>query len=93
MEGQPSPMLQFLPLVVLFAVFYFLIIRPQQKTQKEHKAMIEKLDKNDEIITSGGIHGTVVGTAEKSVTIRIADNVKIEVERSAIQQLVKSRQA
>lgn len=93
MEGQPSPILQFLPLVVLFAVFYFLIIRPQQKTQKEHALMISKLDKNDEVITVGGIHGTIVATSEKSVTLRVADNVKIEVERSSIQQLVKSRQA
>ena len=93
MEGQPGPILQFLPLVVLFAVFYFLIIRPQRKTQKEHASMIAKLDKNDEVITVGGIHGTIVGVTDKTVSLRVADNVKIEVDRSCIQQLLKSRQS
>ena len=91
-EAQPSPFLQFLPLVFLFVVFYFLILRPQQKKQKEHGQMLAKLDKNDEVITSGGVHATVVSVGEKTVILRIADNVKIEIEKGSIQTVKKSRQ-
>ncbi len=93
MEGQPSAILQFLPLVVLFFVFYFLIIRPQQKKQKDHADLISKLDKNDEVITVGGVHATVVSVGEKTAMIRIADNVKIEIEKASITQVTKSRQS
>ncbi len=90
--NEPSPFLQFLPLVFLFVVFYFLILRPQQKKQKEHAEMLTKLDKNDEVITGGGVHATVVSVGEKTVILRIADNVKIEIEKSSIQTVKKSRQ-
>ncbi len=90
--NEPSPILQFLPLVFLFVIFYFLILRPQQKKQKEHADMLTKLDKNDEIITSGGVHATVISVGEKTVILRIADNVKIEIEKSSIQTVKKSRQ-
>ena len=89
--NEPSPILQFLPLVFLFVVFYFLILRPQQKKQKEHAQMLTKLDKNDEVITSGGVHATVVSVGEKTLILRIADNVKIEIEKSSIQTVKKSR--
>ena len=89
--NEPSPFLQFLPLVFLFVVFYFLILRPQQKKQKEHAQMLTKLDKNDEVITSGGVHATVVSVGEKTLILRIADNVKIEIEKSSIQTVKKSR--
>jgi len=91
MDGQPSVFLQFLPLVLLFFVFYFLIIRPQQKKQKEHADLLSKLDKNDEVITSGGVHATVVSVGDKTIILRIADNVKIEIEKSSISQVTKSR--
>ena len=90
-EAAPSPILQFLPLVFLFIIFYFLLIRPQQKKQKEHAQMLTKLDKNDEVITSGGVHATVVSVGEKTLILRIADNVKIEIEKSSIQTVKKSR--
>ena len=90
--AQPSALLQFLPLVFLFVVFYFLLIRPQQKKQKEHANMLAKLDKNDEVITAGGIHATVISVGDKTATVRIADNVKVEIEKSSIQQVKKSRQ-
>ena len=89
--NEPSPFLQFLPLVFLFVVFYFLILRPQQKKQKEHAEMLTKLDKNDEVITGGGVHATVVSVGEKTLILRIADNVKIEIEKSSIQTVKKSR--
>ena len=91
-SAQPSALLQFLPLIFLFVVFYFLLIRPQQKKQKEHASMLAKLDKNDEVITAGGIHATVISVGDKTATVRIADNVKVEIEKSSIQQVKKSRQ-
>ncbi len=93
MSPQPSPFLQFLPLVFLFVIFYFMIIRPQQKKQKTHANMLAKLDKNDEIVTAGGIHGTVISVGDKTVIIRIADNVKVEVEKPSISSVTKSRQS
>ena len=93
MDGQPNAMVQFLPLVVLFFIFYFLIIRPQQKKQKDHADLISKLDKNDEVITVGGVHATVVSVGDKTAILRIADNVKIEIEKASITQVTKSRQS
>lgn len=87
--AQPSPILQFLPLVFLFVIFYFLLIRPQQKKQKEHNDMLAKLDKNQEVITAGGIHGTVVSVTDKTVVLRIADNVKVEFEKVSVTQVKK----
>ncbi len=91
MSGAPSPLMQFVPLLFLFGVFYFLLIRPQQQKQKEHAAMLSKLDKNDEVITSGGVHGTIVSVGDKTVGLRIADNVKIEIEKTSIASVVKKR--
>ena len=91
-SAQSSALVQFLPLIFLFVVFYFLLIRPQQKKQKEHADMIAKIDKNDEVIAVGGIHATVVSVGETTATIRIADNVKVEIEKASIQQVKKSRQ-
>ena len=91
--AQPSPFLQFLPLIFLFVIFYFLLIRPQQKKQKEHAAMLSKMDKNDEVITAGGIHGTIISVGDKTVILRIADNVKVEVEKGSVSSVQKSRQS
>ena len=88
----PSPVLQFLPLIFLFIIFYFLLIRPQQQKQKSHADMIAKLEKNDEVITAGGVHATVVAVGEKTATLRIADNVKIEIEKASITQVTKKRE-
>jgi len=88
----PSPVLQFLPLVFLFVIFYFLLIRPQQKKQKEHANMISKLDKNDEVITVGGVHATVISVGEQTAILRIADNVKIEIEKGSITHVTKKRE-
>ena len=90
--AEPSPFLQFLPLVFLFVIFYFILIRPQQKKQKEHAEMLTKLDKNDEVVTAGGIHGTIVSVGDKTAMLRIADNVKVEVEKSSILQVSKKRE-
>ena len=87
----PSPFLQFLPLIFLFVIFYFLLIRPQQKKQKDHAAMLSALDKNDEVITASGVHATVVSVGDKTAILRIAENVKIEIEKSSITQVTKKR--
>lgn len=86
-----SPLVSLMPIVIIFVIFYFLLIRPQKKSQEDHRKMVSALKKNDEVITSGGIHGTIVNVKEGSVVLRIDDNVKIEVQKSAIGTLKKSR--
>lgn len=71
-------------MVVIFGIFYFLMIRPQQKKQKELKTMLDNLAYGDLVMTSGGIHGKVTGLAEAVVTLEIADKVRIKIARSAI---------
>jgi len=79
-----SFLMNFAPIILIFVVFYFLLIMPQQKKAKEHKAMLEAIDKGDEVVTTGGIHGKVVGVAENVLTLEIADKVKIKVSREYI---------
>jgi preprotein translocase subunit YajC len=87
--AQPGPVMSFLPLIIIFLIFYFLLIRPQQKRQQEHAKMIESVKKNDEIITSGGIHAVVVNVKENTVMARIDDNVKIEISKNAVAAIKK----
>jgi len=77
--------MQYLPLIALVAVFYFLILRPQQKRAKEHKAMVEALQKGDEIVTIGGELGKVVKVDESYVQVEIAANVVITIQKAAVQ--------
>ncbi len=87
-----SPILSLMPIIVIFIIFYFLLIRPQKKAQEDRKKMVSALNKNDEIVTTGGIHGTIMNVKENSVVLRIDDNVKIEIQKIAIGTLKKSRQ-
>ncbi|MCX6339461.1 MAG: preprotein translocase subunit YajC [Candidatus Aureabacteria bacterium] len=83
--GQQPGLMQFLPMIVmLVAIFYLLVFRPQQKKQKEQKDMIASIKKGDAVITSGGIHGVVAGLKEDVVVVKVADNVKIEVSKGSI---------
>jgi preprotein translocase subunit YajC len=75
----------------IFAIFYFMIIRPQQKRAKEREKMLSEVKKGDKIVTSGGIHGTVAGLDEKTVLIDVGNNVKIKMERSAIGSIGQSK--
>ncbi|MGE5313363.1 MAG: preprotein translocase subunit YajC [Acidobacteriota bacterium] len=68
----------------IIAIFYFMIIRPQQKRAKEREKLLDSVKKGDKIITAGGIHGTVIGIDEKTLLVQIADNVKIKIERNSI---------
>ncbi len=78
--------------VVMFAliifIFYFMIIRPQSKRQKERQKMLEAMKKGDKIVTSGGLHGKIIGMEDKTVLVEIADNVKVKVEKSAVSAVV-----
>jgi preprotein translocase subunit YajC len=82
--GAQGMLMTFAPLVIIFAIFYFLLIRPQQKKAKQVKAMLDALKKGDKIVTAGGIYGVVESTEATTVVIKIAENVKIKVGRSAI---------
>jgi preprotein translocase subunit YajC len=85
----PNPLVSLMPLILMFVVFYFLLIRPQQKKQKEHQKMLSEIKKNDEVITSGGIHGTIVNIKEKTYSLRVDDNVKLEISKSAVSGVKK----
>ena len=74
---------------LIFVIFYFMIIRPQQKRQKDRQKMLDALEKGDKIITAGGIYGTVVGLEEKIVLVQIADNVKVKVDRGSVGSVVR----
>jgi preprotein translocase subunit YajC len=74
----------------IFAIFYFMIIRPQQKRAKERDAMLNAVQKGDKVVLSSGIHGTIVGIEDKTYLIQVADNVKIKFEKSAVASVVKS---
>jgi len=74
-----------LPIILMFVVLYFLMIRPQMKRAKEHKAMIDALQKGDEVVAAGGIAGSVTKVGDNYVSVRIAENVEIRVQRPAIQ--------
>jgi preprotein translocase subunit YajC len=77
---------------VIFAIFYFLLIRPQQKKMKEHKKMVDELKKGDRIITAGGIYGTVENISPLTLTIKIAEGTKVKVTRSSINTVVKEEE-
>jgi preprotein translocase subunit YajC len=81
---QGSPLGFFLPMLIIFGAFYFLLIRPNQKRQKTHDAMVGALQSGDEVITSGGILGKVTAVSDYYATLKIADNVEIKVQKSTI---------
>ena len=87
-DGGGSPFLTFLPIILIFVIFYFLLIRPQQKRQREHQNMLERISKGDRVVTSGGMYGTVVGVKDNIVVLRIADDVKVEFAKSSVSGIV-----
>ena len=85
---------QFIPLILIFIIFYFFLIRPQQKRVKDHKAMVESLKRGDEVITSGGIIGTVDRVLEDdTIEVMLADNVKVKIIKNTITSLLKKTQS
>jgi len=87
--GAPgNPLVTFLPLVVLFGLMYFMMIRPQMKRQKELRAMVAALSKGDEVVTNGGLAGRVEEVGESFVTVEIAPSVKVKVQKGAVSQVL-----
>lgn len=80
----PSPIMTILPFILIFIIMYFLVIRPQQKKTRDHQEMLNKLKKNDEVMTAGGIYGKVVALADNVVTLEVAPNVRIRIHRPQI---------
>ena len=96
MAAQGNPMMQFLPLmVIMFAVMYFLIIRPQKQKEKKRQAMMSNVRKQDRIITAGGVHGVVVSVKDSEVIVRVDDakDVKIKIDKSALTSVSAPRDA
>lgn len=92
-QSEPSPFGMLLPMAAIFAIFYFLLIRPQQKRQREHDQMLKAIEKGDSIVTAGGIHGSVVGVTDDTLTVEIAalkgERVRVKVARSKIESRTK----
>lgn len=84
MPGLPPQLVQLLPIIVLFGLMYFLMIRPQQQQQKKRNEMLSALKKGERVVTVGGIHGTITEIDEKTVTLRIAEKVEIKVNKSGV---------
>ena len=90
-QGQSNPFVLWLPIILIFAIMYFLIFRPQSKKQKQQRMMIDALKKGDKVVTAGGIYGTIVGVKEKenTVILKIDDNTKIELVRNSVAQIIE----
>ena len=79
-----NPLIQFFPFLLMFLIFYVLVLRPQKKEQEGKKKKISALQKNDRVVTAGGIHGTVVNIKETTIILRIDDSVKVEIDKEAV---------
>ncbi len=91
-EGESSMLVSFLPLILIFVVFYFLLIRPQQKKAKAHKAMLGEIGRGDRIVTGGGIVGTVTKVnSDTEMTVEISPGIKVRVLRDTVSQVVQSK--
>ena len=86
-QGAQGGLGPFIPLILMFVVFYFLLIRPQQKKQKQHREMIGNLKKGDRIITAGGLHGRITGVSDQTLTVEIAEKVRVKVNRGNVSAL------
>ncbi|MBV6477770.1 MAG: hypothetical protein HGGPFJEG_00514 [Ignavibacteria bacterium] len=86
--GMESILSSIVPFLLIIVIFYFLILRPQQKRQKDRAKLLESIKKGDKVITAGGVHGTVEGLEDKTLLLKIAENVKIKVERSSITTII-----
>lgn len=88
-SGSDNPILGFMPFILIMVVFYFLMIRPQQKRQKAHQTMLDAIKRGDNIVTNGGLIGKVTGVTDENLTVEIAQDVKVKVLRSAIASIKK----
>ena len=86
---QPSMLASFIPLILIFLIFYFLLIRPQQKKQKEHKVLLDSIQRGDEILSSGGILGKVIKVDNDKLTVEISKGVNVTIIRSTVADVIK----
>ena len=91
--GAPSPIVNLLPIAAMFVILYFLMIRPQQRRAREHETLVQNLKRGDDIVTSGGIHGRIQGIADKILTVEVAPNVRIRLERDQVANVVRASRA
>jgi preprotein translocase subunit YajC len=87
----PGPLAMLFPIAMMSLIFYVLVFRPQSKARKEHQRMLKNLKKHDEVVTSGGLFGIVVNVKPDAITLRVDENVRVEIEPSAIVRLVKPK--
>ncbi len=84
----PSTLGSLLPLIIMIVLFWFLLLRPQMKRQKEHKKMLEALSKGDEVVTNGGLLGRVVGVGDSVVEVEVAENLVVKIQKQAVAQVL-----
>jgi preprotein translocase subunit YajC len=89
-QQQPNLLMQMFPLILIFVLFYFVLIRPQQKRQKEHQKLVDALKTGDRVVTSAGIHGMIANVKDATIVVKVAENVKVEFDRSAVVKVEKS---
>jgi len=87
--GTSPTIFNFAPIILIFIIFYFLVFRPQKKSQNEHAEMLKTLSKNDEVVTTSGIHGTIVNVKDETVIVRVDDGVKLEMDKAAVTKVKK----
>lgn len=87
---QPPVLFQFAPLIIIVVLFYFLLIRPQQKKQKDHQKLVSAIKTGDKVVTNAGIHGIVANVKDTTMLLKVADNVKIEMDKAAVVTVLKS---
>ena len=88
--GAANPLASFVPIILIFIIMYFLLFRPQMRRQKEQTRLVSTLKTGDRVVTASGIHGLISNVKETTVIVKVADNVKIEMEKSAITNVVKT---
>ena len=86
----PNPLVNLVPIVAIFAIFYFLLIRPQQKQQAQHEALLKNLKAGDKILTTGGLYGTITGFRGEDLEVQFSQTVKLTVARSAVSRVVSN---
>jgi len=91
--GGLEAMKGFFPLILMFVIFYFLLIRPQQKKQKDHKNLLANLKRGDEIVTTGGLMGKITAITDRAITIEVADKVRVKIIRSQIMTVLQGEQS
>ena len=88
MQPTPNPLINLAPIVAIFVIFYFLLIRPQQKQQKEHEQLLKNLKTGDKVLTTGGLYGTITGFKGEDLEVQFSQTVKLTLARSAVAQVV-----